>query len=268
MRAWRRLLTEMRFVGALFQLNLASAMAYRVSFISQIAGMFLNNGIYLVFWIIFFDQFGAIRGYGLDELLLLFAIVATAFGLADMVAGNTRQWLAYLIAQGRLDYYLVLPRPLLPHVAFSRLHISTIGDLTFGLTMLVLAGRWHPVELLLFLLTVIPAAAIWIGFGIITGSLAFYLGNARQISQQAGGVVLTFALYPGTLFTGFTRLILFTLLPAALIGSVPVAIVQGRSLLGLGALWLAAVVIVAIGAGVFYAGLRRYESGSAINVNA
>lgn len=262
-----RLITELRFVVALFRLNLASAMAYRASFISQIVGMFINNGIYLVFWIIFFDEFGSVRGYELNDLILLFAIVAVAFGLADMVAGNTRQWLAYLIAQGRLDYYLVLPRPLLSHIVFSRLHISTIGDLTFGITMFLLAGRLTPMDILFFVATTLPAAAIWAGFGVLTGSLAFYLGNARQISQQAGGVVLTFALYPGTLFTGFTRLVLFTILPAALLGAVPVDIVRGRDTMGLAALWLAALLMWGLATAVFYNGLRRYESGSALNLN-
>ncbi len=79
---------EIRFLRALLGVNLASAMEYRASFISQIVGMFVNNGIYFVFWLIFFDRFGTVRGYGMSEIFLLFGLVAFSFGLGHMFAGN------------------------------------------------------------------------------------------------------------------------------------------------------------------------------------
>ena len=134
---------ELLFLRELMALNLASAMEYRVSFISQIAGMFLNNGIYFVFWLIFFDKFGAVRGYEMGDIFLLFAIVAFGFGLAFTFAANTGAEMAHLIAQGRLDYYLVLPRPLLTHVVCSRMSVSAIGDVSFGLMAYLFTGRFH-----------------------------------------------------------------------------------------------------------------------------
>jgi ABC-2 type transport system permease protein len=258
---------ELLFLRDLMALNLASAMEYRASFISQIVGMFINNGIYFIFWLIFFDKFGAVRGYEIGDIYLLFAIVALGYGLAYMFAANTGPNLAYLIAQGRLDYYLVLPRRLLPHVIFSRMSVSTIGDVTFGLMAYLFTGRFHPIEIGLFLLTAVLAGLVLIAFAIITGSLAFFLGNAQQLSQQATGAVVTFSLYPHTLFSGGARLILFTLLPAGFIGGVPVEVVKGRDPLLLLILILATVAMWGAATAVFYYGLRRYESGSAINVN-
>jgi ABC-2 type transport system permease protein len=79
--------------------------------------------------------------------------------------------------------------------------------------------------------------------------------------------VISFATYPNSLFTGYVRVLLFTLIPAGFVGAVPVMIIQQRSgwlLLGLAGtavlFWLIALLL-------FYTGLRRYESGSAINVN-
>lgn len=60
---------------------------------------------------------------------------------------------------------------------------------------------------------------------------------------------------------------LFTLIPAGFIGAVPVEIVKGRNGLLLAGLLGAVVVIWGVGTAVFYLGLRRYESGSALNVN-
>lgn len=262
-----QLKAELSFLRALAGVNLASAMEYRVSFVSQIVGMLINNGIYFVFWVIFFNQFGTVRGYNVDEIFLLFAIVTMAYGLAFMFAGNTRQFMAYLIAQGRLDYYLVFPRNLLLHVIFSRMTVSTIGDLVFGVIAYSFTGRFQVVEMVLFVVTAVLAAILFVGYSVITGSLAFYMGNAQYASQQMTNAILTFSLYPNGLFSGAARIMLYTVIPAAFVGAVPVDIIRfqdGRLLL----LLLAATIIIwLIALFMFYYGLRRYESGSAINVN-
>ncbi|MCB9418687.1 MAG: ABC-2 family transporter protein [Ardenticatenaceae bacterium] len=262
-----RLKNELNFLKTLAGINLASAMEYRASFLSQIFGMMINNGIYFVFWLIFFDRFGTIRGYNIDEIYLLFAIVTFGYGIAYMFAGNTSGNLAYLIAQGRLDYYLVFPRNVLLHVVFSRMVVSALGDLTFGVVAYLFTGRFQPIEILLFLLLSVLVALVLIAFAILAGSLAFFMGNSQQASHQLNMTLLTFALYPNSLFSGAARFMLYTIIPAAFIGSVPVQIIQERNGLLLLGLAGAALVLWGVATAVFYTGLRRYESGSAINVN-
>jgi len=41
-----------------------------------------------VFWLMFFDRFNNIRGYQIQQIFLLFAIVAFGWGLAFTLAGN------------------------------------------------------------------------------------------------------------------------------------------------------------------------------------
>jgi ABC-2 type transport system permease protein len=79
--------------------------------------------------------------------------------------------------------------------------------------------------------------------------------------------LLTFSMYPNSLFSGLARFMLYTLIPAFFVGAVPVDIVKGRDGMLLLLMAGAAVVVWTIAALVFYTGLRRYESGSAINVN-
>lgn len=263
----QRLRTEIAFLRALTAVNLASVMEYRASFVTQIVFMFVNNGILLLFWVIFFGQFGAVRGYDIDDVYLLFALVAFSFGLGSTFTGNNGANLAYLIAQGRLDYYLVLPRALLPHVIFSRMQVSAIGDLSFGILAYLFTGRFAPLDIILFLVASIPAALIFVGFATIAGSLAFFMGNAQYASQQMTNALLTFALYPNTLFSGAARVLLFTLIPAGFIGAVPLEIVKRSSGPLLLALWGVAVLVWGVATAVFYTGLQRYESGSALNVN-
>jgi ABC-2 type transport system permease protein len=118
---------ELKFLISLWQTNLASAMEYRVAFISQSIGMILNDGVYFLVWIIFFDRFNNIRGWGLTDMFIVFGVSAASFGLAGLLFGNSFN-LADIIMGGRLDYYLSLPRPTLLHVLASRTVPSSFGD--------------------------------------------------------------------------------------------------------------------------------------------
>ena len=262
-----KLKSELNFLCALMALNLASATEYRASFLTQVIGMFVNTGIYFVFWLIFFQRFGDVRGYQIDDIYLLFGVVALSFGLATVLAGNVGTFLAQAIAQGRLDYYLALPRNVLSHVIFSRMAVYSIGDILFGLCAFLLFGRYDPTTLFLFLTTATLAAMVYAGFAIIAGSLAFFMGNAVQASGQMTNAVITFALYPHTLFAGTARFLLYTLLPAGFIGAMPVEIIKNHNVARLPVMIAAVTVVWFIAIAVFHIGLRRYESGSALNVN-
>ncbi|MBN1200291.1 MAG: ABC-2 family transporter protein [Anaerolineae bacterium] len=262
----QRVYAEVRFAGHLVRLSLASNMEYRASFITQAVGMFINNGIYFVFWLLFFDRFKEIRGYQIEQIFLLFAIVALGYGLGHTFAGNAAR-LAWLIAQGRLDYYLTLPRPVLPHLLFSYMEPSAAGDLTCGLVWYVFTGRFDALSILLFLVCSVLAAVIFMSFRALSGCLSFFIGNASRWSSFLSNTLLTFSLYPMGLFQGVIRLILFTLVPAAFVGAVPVEVVETHSLTLLGGIAGAAAVSVVVLVLVFRLGLRRYESGSALNVN-
>lgn len=261
-----RLRRETGFVAHLVRLNLASLMEYRASFLTQAVGMFINNGIYFVFWLLFFDRFKEVRGYQIEQIYLLFAIVACGWGIAFTLANNAHR-LAELIAQGRLDYYLTLPRPLLPHILFSSMSASTMGDLSFGLVAYLLAGRYDVLSLVLFVVVSLLAAVIIVAFHATIGCLAFYFGSAQQWSFYLSNALISFSLYPMGLFDGVTRLLLFTVAPAAFVGAVPVEIVETTNPLLLLGLAGAAAVCLLVLAVVFRLGLRRYESGSALNVN-
>ncbi len=262
----RRLRAELAFLIDLVKMNLASAMEYRANFISQVVGMLINNGIYFLFWLIYFDRFEEIRGYQIGEIYLLFAVVAGGFGLAFALCGNAPR-LPTLIAEGRLDYYLALPRPVLPHVLMTRCQVSTIGDISFAVIAYLFTGRFTLLDSVLFILACLLVAIIMVSFATLVGSLAFFLGNAQQIATQARNALLTFSLYPAGLFQGWIKFVLLTLIPATFVGAVPVELVTTHNPQVLAKLTLFALGSALIATLAFYTGLRSYESGSALNVN-
>lgn len=74
--------------------------------------------------------------------------------------------------------------------------------------------------------------------------------------------MITFSTYPATLFEGTVKLLLYALLPAALVGYLTVEALRSLSS-GDAALAVAgSAAILVLGACVFYVGLTRYESGN------
>ena len=64
---------------------------------------------------------------------------------------------------------------------------------------------------------------------VLANSAAFWLGNANMLAAQVTNAVLTFSLYPITLFDGTAKFLLFTVLPAAFIGAIPAEFVRSFS---------------------------------------
>jgi ABC-2 type transport system permease protein len=199
-------------------------MEYRIAFISQVIGMMLNNAVYFTFWIIFFDRFKGIRGWGLNEMLLLFGVIATSFGLGVYLFGNVLT-LADVIVSGRLDYYLALPRPVLLHVLASRSRASGLGDFTYGLISFVLAGQYAPDAVARFILGTLLSMVVFLSFLVLVQSLAFWLGNTTLLTVQATNALLTFSI-PDYPVRRLAKFLLFTILPAAFIGAVPAEFVR------------------------------------------
>ncbi|MDH3942740.1 MAG: ABC-2 family transporter protein, partial [Anaerolineae bacterium] len=166
---------ELTFLLSLWKANLIAAMEYRVAFLSQVVGMMLNNAVYFIFWIIFFDRFQEVRGWGVNDMLLLFGVVAAGFGLGVAFFGNA-MLLADVIAGGRLDYYLSLPRPVLLHTLASRSLPSGFGDLTYGIFSFIAAGQFSPDTIARFILGTLFAMTVFVSFMVLVQSLAFWTG--------------------------------------------------------------------------------------------
>jgi ABC-2 type transport system permease protein len=256
---------NLKFLTALWKVNLASAMEYRAAFLSQSIGMILNDGVYFLVWIIFFDRFKDIRGWQLTDMFLVFGVSAGAFGLAGMLFGNAFN-LGDIIVNGRLDYYLSLPRPALLHVLASRLVPSGFGDFLYGFISYFISGQFSLDGLGRFIVALILATVVFVSFLVIIQSLAFWMGTGGTLTGLAINAMVTFALYPITLFNNTAKLILFIVIPAAFMGAVPAGFVHSFSWPSLGLMSMAAVGFLALAFFLFHLGLRRYESGSAIQV--
>ena len=254
-----------RLVLGYLRHNLMAAMAYRGAFFLQAFGMLLNDVMLLFFWWVLFNRLPSLQGWDLKGVMTIYGIVAFGFGLGTAVCGNAFL-VARIIASGDLDYYLALPADPLVHLLVSRMSLSAWGDTLFGLIVFLIAapGRW--MNLPLFLVLGLITGLILVAFSVLVGSLAFWMGNADNLAVQAINAMIIFSLYPIEIFPGVVRVLLYTLIPAAFVGSIPAVLLSDFQ-------WKRLATLVAFAAGitlaarwVFRRGLRRYESGNLVTV--
>jgi ABC-2 type transport system permease protein len=144
--------------------------------------------------------------------------------------------------------------------------LAAWGDLMFGLIVFLIAApdRWASLPLFLLLGTL--SALIVIAFGVLMGSLAFWLGRAETLAGQLNDKLIAFSLYPIDIFPGLVRVLLYTLIPSAFISSVPAELLSDFRW-GLLALLVAFVAGITLAARlIFHLGLRRYESGNLVTM--
>ncbi len=246
---------------AYIRLNFNAQLEYRGAFISQIVAMFINDGVWVAFWVLFFTRFPVLRGWGVEDVITIWAITASGFGLAYALFGNAQN-LAALIARGQLDVWMLYPRELLSHLILGQMNASAWGDLLFGFAVYIGFVHPDPARLLLFILLTLSVAMLFVGFATLTGSMSFFLGNAANLRDQWTFALITFSTYPSILFEGVVKFVLFTVIPAGFVSYLPIEALRGLSL-GHAVLTVAgAFAMLLLGTFTFYRGLRRYESGN------
>lgn len=259
-----KLRSTIRLLGHYFRFNLSAGMAYHTAFIIQVFGMALNNSMFIFFWLILFDRVGGvIRGYGFSEVMFLWSLAASGVGLAQVFLGNGHQ-ISRIIYSGELDIYLLQPKPVVINLVASRMVISGWGDLIYGIVLFALTQRVTLYSVLLFILFAILMAFVFTALRLAYHSLTFFLGNAESFAGLASEMLISFMIYPGSIFKGPSVWILHSIVPAALVAYIPAQLVTSFDPLVFAALLAADAILITISLLIFKRGLRLYESGNRI----
>lgn len=250
-----------RFLGVAFTSNLQAVAEYRVSFLVQVFGMVLNNAAFAIFWGVLIARTGDIGGYGFSDIMIIWALTSTSFGIAHVLWGNVRS-LGEIIQRGELDVYLLQPKDAFINVLASRTVVSAWGDLAYGYLVLAFLSGTSLERYLLFTLLAGAGAVIFASVFAAAESLTFFLGNAGALSSAVTEFMLSFCLYPDTVFDPGMRWIFYTILPTGFIAFVPLSVFRRLDWPVVPLLYLAAAAYAAASYALFRAGLKRYESGN------
>ena len=243
--------------------NIMKQMVNKVTFITNILFMILNNASFILQWVILFSLKDEIGGYTIKEVLLLWGFAATVYGISHILFYKAFE-MPDLIINGKLDSFLVQPKNVLLSVITSDTSISAIGDLIYGYICLIIYGLTLR-NLILFTIFSITGAIILTAFVILAGSVCFLIVKADTLTDSLTNMMLNFATYPGTIFKTGIKFILYTVIPVGIANYLPVDLMINFSLGGFAYIIVFTIAITLLAFYIFHKGLKRYSSSNLMN---
>lgn len=244
--------------------NIRNEKELKVSFIITVIGMAINNIAFLVIWYYFGKTIGELNGWSPMDVFGLYGYGTTVYGIVVSVFSGILDIPTY-ITTGNFDKYLLTPKNILVKVTTSKIHTSAFGDLLFGITCFIVFAcniKMNLLQGLLSIVLIILGSMMFYSFALFAMSISFYLMDGHNVSQGIYNIFVSNSLYHGGAFTGVLRFIFIYMVPALLIGAVPVEIIKNFSVTNLITLILVTIVWFIFSIMFFYKSLRRYESNN------
>jgi ABC-2 type transport system permease protein len=248
-----------------------SQLAYRASFALDCLSQVFAQATELVVVLVLFGRITALGGFSVDEVLLIYALASTAFGLADLFAGQLDH-LPRFIRTGTFDVLLLRPLGTLPQVMVSDLQLRRVGRIAVGLAVLGYAlthadVHWTPWTALLALIAPVAGAVIFGSIWVLACSVCFWLVEGRELANTVTYGSSLFTSYPLTVYPASLRRLLGYVVPGAFVSYYPaLALLDRPDPLGAPAwlCWLSPVVAAgaAAGAGATWRFAVRHYRGT------
>lgn len=259
----------MRFfvvLGALLRANLMTAMQYRGSFLAEwLVGGLSAAGLVLPLFLVY-ARVPQVAGWTFDEALLVtgFFMLYNAFvaGLIEPNLGAVVEG----VRTGSLDYMLIRPVDVQLLVSFRKVSPSAVWELVAGLLIVWIAAERIPsissgailVAGCLLLAGLFATYGLWL----LVTCLSFWFVRVDNLRYLLGAITDA-GRWPVTVYAGWLRIVLVTVIPVALISSYPAMALLGR--LDVGTATQAVVTafgMLALSRFVLLRSLSKYSSAS------
>lgn len=254
-----------RFLCWYWPLHFKTILEYKTSFLIQALTMLVNDAFMVFFWWIFFANLNPVNGWGFGEILLLLSMGTISFGLFEIFFGGARTVQQKVLA-GNLDFYLTKPKSVLQHLLVSRMEFSAFGELLFGYAAFYFSGYWTLANFVLFHFYALFSGFLFAFCMLLFDLPVFWVGRSEKLSRELRDALFHFSTYPVDLFGGVVKIFLFTILPSAFLTNVP-----AQLLIRFDPFWLIALILFVLFfafavSKVFYAGIKKYESGNLVDI--
>ncbi len=250
---------HLRVILLSIKYNIIRQMVNKKSFLFSVFLMFASNASFLVQWIVIFS-ISKDSELTMKYILLIWGICSSSVGLSNILFGGVH-FLPKYIEEGKLDAYLVQPKNTLLQVATSYSSVSAIGDIIYGLVVVLLAS-FKIKTFILFVLFSFLGSCIYCAYHVIIFSLIFYSLNFKEVTWTLARLPVSFGTYPDTIFSTGIKFFLFVILPLGAMVYFPVKVIINGNILFVLAIILYSIFIVTLAFIMFYNGLKRYTSSN------
>lgn len=251
--------------------DMRSQMQHKASFVMGAVGNFSATIIDFLGITVLFSSFGALRGWTLYEIAVLYGIVNTSFALAEGIGRGFDEF-AGIIRRGDFDRVLLRPRGTVMQILASRLELSRLGRVIQGAGVLALgiALQPHPMgplQLMLIGFCLAGGILLFLGLLMMQAGLCFWTIESLEAFNVLTYGGITMASYPLDIYRGWFRRFFLYVVPLGFLNYLPSAVLFGKNLSY--PLWTAYLVPAAgalfllLGMLVWRLGVRHYRSAGA-----
>lgn len=238
-------------------------MLNKVTFISNILFMILNNASFIIQWIILYSIKDNVGGYTLKQVILLWGLAAGTFGFSRFFFNDAFN-LSDTINKGKLDTFLIQPKSVLLGCVTSSVQVAALGDMIYAYIMLFIYG-FSLKAFLLFTLFMISGGLVVTAISIIFNSLSFWFGRVEVVSNTINSLMINFATYPDGIFKGFIKVLFYTIIPIGFVNYIPIHLIDSFNIIGFISVIGFSAMMILLSVIIFNIGLRRYSSSNLMN---
>lgn len=235
-------------------------MLNKVSFLSNIIFMIINNACFIIQWVLLYSLKESIGGYTLKQMILLWGIAASTYGVSRFFFKKAFT-LSETINTGKLDAFLVQPKNVLLSAITSDIEVSAIGDLIYGYVILIIYGITIE-NFILFTIFTILGGLIIACVSVIVNSLTFWFNMSDLLADTINNMMITFGTYPKDIFNGIVKILLYTIIPVGIANYIPIDLIINFNIYGFLLVFVVTVFMIVLSFYIFNRGLKRYSSSN------
>jgi len=261
----KKILRYIYIYSRLISQQLKAILEYQSNFwISVISGAFSQALGFIFLWVLF-RNIPEIQGWLFWEMVFLYAMVYFTEGFCSAFFEGI--WgIGFFVNRGELDRMLIRPVPVIIQILSSRIGMNGYGNILLGgvlITMSLINMNITLTVLTAVYAFIILISAIVVRMAIYTAaqSSAFWLKANSSSFPFMVHTIGDFSKYPINLFPAAIKAVICLLIPFAFVSYFPTAFIFGKEGQVIGMFTpLAAVLFMSAAVGIFYLGLKKYDS--------
>ncbi len=261
-------MAAIRLYVQLVSASLRAQMQYKVDFLVSLFFDAILQSVDFALLAAIMLRFPEIAGWTIYEIGILYGMSWIAMSLYRTLAPELHDFEAYII-QGTFDSLLIRPWPTLMVLLSRNLELRKLGGALQGFVVfwistnhLLAAGRIGWTDVLIMLGLAAIGTLIAFSISLATATFAFWIGRSDDLQTFTMFAPITASQYPLTVFPGWLKGLLSSILPVAFINFVPVQYLLGKG----GSVWslasspIAACICLTVAYSFWRYGERHYHS--------
>ena len=261
------LLRYVRLYGYFVRFSLSRALEFRVDFYFRVLMDALYYTVNILFYKLIFLHTGKLGGWNEAEAMIFVATYLVVDAVNMTVFANNMWWLPTYINRGDLDYYLIRPVSSFFFLSFRDFAANSFLNLLISIGIMIWAmgvypGPLRPGGILLLIIFIFNGAFLYHLVRMLTVIPVFWMQSSRGFETIFWSLA-RFMERPDSIFTGWVRRILLSVLPFCLVASLPARFfLESFSWLRLLHILLVTGIFLVLVLLFWRAGLRAYSSAS------